>query len=97
MIEIDKTPRFKTADGALHGSLADAQIHSLSRILSGCTGVSSDEELSRVAAVDVVDAAKQILKSWIEVIAILKMKPRKRKAKSASKPKSAKLKTEVIK
>lgn len=86
MIEIDKTPRFKTADGVLHVSLADAQIHSLSGIISGCTGQSSDDEIARVA---VVESAKRILKSQSEIIAILKMKPRKQKAKGASKPKSA--------
>jgi len=69
MIEIDKTPRFKTKDGALHVTLEDAKIHALDEVLSG-------EESATI----------QILKNSDAIIAILKMKPRKQKAKSAKKP-----------
>lgn len=70
MIEIDKTPRFKTADGKLFATLEESQIYAISGI---------------IAMTD--DVAVEILKNSLAIIAILKMKPRKQKAKS--KPKSA--------
>jgi len=70
MIEIDKTPRFKTADGTLFATLRESQIHAISVTIPGLP----------------YDSAEEILKSSDTIIAILKMKPRKQKARSAKKP-----------
>ena len=75
MIEIDKTPRFKTKDGALHMTLEAAKIHAIEATLSD--GLAAGKEM---------DVAVEILKNSDAIIAILKMKPRKQKAKSTKKP-----------
>lgn len=76
MIEIDKNPRFKTADGQLFATLEESQIHAIALILSG--GISSLAN---------TDIATEIIDNSSAIISILKMKSRKQKAKS--KPKSA--------
>jgi len=73
MIEIDKTPRFKTADGQLFATLEESQIHAVGTVVVGMT----------------YDIARDVVKNSDSIVAILKMKPRKQKAKIASKPKSA--------
>ncbi len=74
MIEIDKNPRFKTADGTLFATLLESQIHAISVTIPGLSYGMADE----------------ILKSSDAIIAILKMKPRKQRTeKPKNKPKKA--------
>ena len=73
MIEIDKTPRFKTKDGALHMTLEDAKIHALDEILSG-------EESATIQILKNADAIIAILK--------MKPR-KQRTAKPKNKPKKA--------
>lgn len=76
MIEIDKTPRFKTADGQLFMTLELSQIHAIATILGGTEITLKDDENAAV-----------ILKHSTAIIAILKMKPRKqRTVKPKNKP-----------
>jgi hypothetical protein len=75
---IEKAAAYKTSDGQTHPTLEDAQKHELAALIRPLAG-------SMTPTADVVNL---ILANADEVIAILKLKPRKKR--EAKKPKAPK-------
>jgi hypothetical protein len=74
---IEATKAYKTSDGMTFPTLEGAQIHALSSI--------AEKKIAN-PDVDSDSIAKAILENKDEIIAILKLKPRKTKAAKAVKP-----------